>query len=115
MKNLDFLIWNFFNSLKGVASPTSYKLRLDPSEQFVAVSNNIFGMEIIDVRVKDNIKLRGTQYTPSAAWDCFFTPDLSHIYVVDAYYGLLLAPVTDLFLIDKDSADTFTITFTYVY
>lgn len=72
-------------------------------------------MEIIDVRVKNNIKLRGTQNTPSAAWDCFFTPNLSYIYVVDAYYGLLLAPVTDLFLIDKDSADTFTISFTLVY
>jgi len=90
-------------------------MRLDPSEQFVAVSNNMFGMEIIDVRVKNNLKLRGTQVTPSANWDCFFTPDFKYIYVVDAYYGLLIAPVTDLFSINKDSTDTFTISFTSVF
>lgn len=92
--NVIFLPFSLF---QGVASPLSYKMRLDPSEQFVAVSNNMFGLEIIDVRIKNNLKLRGTQLTPSAAWDCAFTPDYKYLYVVDAYYGLLITPVTELF------------------
>ena len=72
-------------------------------------------MEIIDVRVKNNLKFRGSQVSPSAVLDAFFTPDFKCIYVGDVYYGLLLTPVTDLFSINKDSTDTFTISFTSVF
>lgn len=36
-------------------------------------------------------------------WDCEFTPDQTHIYAVDVYYGLYLADVRAMFSIPVGS------------
>ncbi|KAL4500463.1 hypothetical protein ABPG72_003414 [Tetrahymena utriculariae] len=75
-----------FLSKAGIYAPNTSKVKLDKNEQLLAVANHISGLQIIDVRDRNNIKLRATYLTGSSTWDSHFTPDISAIYAADAYF-----------------------------
>ncbi|KAL4511968.1 hypothetical protein ABPG72_012813 [Tetrahymena utriculariae] len=101
-------------SKNGVPSSSSIKLRLSPDETHVCVSNILTGIQIIDIRQKQNIILRVNQNPAFVSWDCLFTPDQTSIYVVDGYYGLFYASAKSIFL-PEASTDQVKLNFIPVY
>ncbi|EAS04253.3 MFS transporter (macronuclear) [Tetrahymena thermophila SB210] len=104
-----------FLSKAGVYAPNSNKVKLDRNQQLLALANHISGLQIIDIRDRNNIKLRATQFTGSSAWDSYFTHDISTIYVADAYFGLLAASISGILDIPKEKDDLFSLNFKSVF
>ncbi|KAL4454313.1 hypothetical protein ABPG74_012270 [Tetrahymena malaccensis] len=104
-----------FLSKAGIFAPNVNKVKLDKNEQLLSIANHISGLQIIDIRDRNNIKLRASYPTGSSAWDSYFTPDVSTIYAADAYFGLFAAPLNGILDIPKEKDDLFTLKFKSVF
>ncbi|KAL4511966.1 hypothetical protein ABPG72_012811 [Tetrahymena utriculariae] len=102
-------------SKNGVPSPNSFKLRLSPDETHLCVSNVFSGLQIIDIRQKQNMIIRVNQNPAYVTWDCLFTPDQTSIYSVDVYYGLFYANVKPVFALSEASTDQVQLRFIPIY
>ncbi|KAL4506673.1 hypothetical protein ABPG72_000244 [Tetrahymena utriculariae] len=102
-------------SKNGVVSPDSYRVKFSSDETHICVANHIKGVQIIDVRIKQNMIIRANSNPAFITWDCIFTPDQTSIYVVDVYYGLFYAFVKPIFNIQQGSTDQYTLSFKSIY
>lgn len=78
----------------------TYKLKLDKTEKLLGFPNYSSGFHVIDVRNKDSIWMRGGVMMPTFAWDCAFTPLSDWVYILDMFYGLYIADITALAVVD---------------
>ncbi|EAR90813.2 MFS transporter, putative (macronuclear) [Tetrahymena thermophila SB210] len=102
-------------SKNGVVAPDSYRVKFSPDETHLCISNHIKGVQIIDVRTRQNMIIRANTNPAFITWDCIFTPDQSSIYLVDAYYGLFYAYVKPIFDMPIGSTDLYTLSFKSIY
>ncbi|EAR90810.2 hypothetical protein TTHERM_00141180 (macronuclear) [Tetrahymena thermophila SB210] len=102
-------------SKNGIPSGESYRVRLSPDETHICVSNALAGIQIIDVRQKQQIIIRVNQNPAFVFWDCLFTPDQTSIYSVDAYYGLFYSNVQSVFSQPIGSTNVVPLNFVNLY
>ncbi|KAL4471732.1 hypothetical protein ABPG74_008625 [Tetrahymena malaccensis] len=102
-------------SKNGIPSSNSMKLKLSPDETHLCVSNLLYGIQIIDVRLKQNIIIRLNQNPAFVFWDCLFTPDQTSIYAVDAYFGLFYANAQPIFSLPEASTNQVELSFIPIY
>ncbi|KAL4506674.1 hypothetical protein ABPG72_000245 [Tetrahymena utriculariae] len=102
-------------SKNGIPSGESYRLRLSLDETHICVSNALAGIQIIDIRQKQQIIIRVNQNPAFVFWDCLFTPDQTAIYSVDAYYGLFYANTQSIFNQQIGSINVITLNFVNIY
>ncbi|KAL4459826.1 hypothetical protein ABPG74_003352 [Tetrahymena malaccensis] len=102
-------------SKNGVVAPDSYRVKFSRDETHVCISNHIKGVQIIDVRIKQNMIIRANTNPAFITWDCIFTPDQTSIYLVDVYYGLFYAYVKPIFDMPIGSTDLYTLSFKSIY
>ncbi|EAR94417.2 hypothetical protein TTHERM_00046100 (macronuclear) [Tetrahymena thermophila SB210] len=102
-------------SKNGVQSSNSLKMRLSTDETHLCVSNLLYGLQIIDIRQKQNMIVRVNQNPVFVIWDFMFTPDQNSVYAVDAYYGLFQADVKQIFQLPEASKDLVNLKFIPIY
>ncbi|EAR97574.2 MFS transporter (macronuclear) [Tetrahymena thermophila SB210] len=102
-------------SKAGVSTPITNKIKLDETESLLAVSNHVAGLQIIDVRNKNNIKLRASQITASKVFDSLFMPGNSVVYAVDSYFGLYASPIQGILDIPMEKDDLFPLNLQIIY
>ncbi|KAL4472026.1 hypothetical protein ABPG72_007075 [Tetrahymena utriculariae] len=102
-------------SKAGISTPITNKINLDETESLLAVSNHVAGLQIIDVRNKNDIKLRASQLTASKVFDSLFIPGNSIVYAVDSYFGIYAAPIQGILAIPMDKNDLYPLNFQIIY
>ncbi|KAL4446483.1 hypothetical protein ABPG74_001224 [Tetrahymena malaccensis] len=104
-----------FLSKAGISTPITNKIKLDETESLLAVSNHVAGLQIIDVRNKNDIKLRASQLTASKVFDSLFLPGNSVVYAVDSYFGIYAASIQGILDIPMEKDDLFPLNFQIIY